>query len=164
MGEVVSEAEGLGQVTIDTKALRAALESEPGSVSVRLTKTLVDDLCDELEAAQAALENIHAMVGRRGSCIGAKAIVACVTDGILSMRESFGEARAIALEEAALKVEANLERNAYDEADSIRALADKPPGVVCVKREDLELARDMLVRPFAEPRRRAIDILDAVLK
>lgn len=137
---MVPEAEGLGQVTIDTKALRAALESEPGSVSVRLTKTLVDDLCDELEAAQAALENIHAMVGRRGSCIGTKAIVACVTDSILSMR------------------------NAYDEADSIRALADKPPGVVCVKREDLELARDMLVRPFAEPRRRAIDILDTVLK
>lgn len=141
---MVPEAEGLGQVTIDTKALRAALESEPGSVSVRLTKTLVDDLCDELEAAQAALENIHAMVGRRGSCIGAKAIVACVTDSILSMR------------------------NAYDEADSIRALADKPPGVVCVARDDLvRIRRNVAWAINGEERCCDTDILallEAVLK
>ncbi len=48
----------------------------------------------ERDAAVSALEDLHALVSRRGSCKGVPALLSCTADGITSMSESYAEARA----------------------------------------------------------------------
>ncbi len=45
----------------------------------------------ERDQARSALEDLHAMVSRRGSCVGVAALLSCTADGIESLRMGYAE-------------------------------------------------------------------------
>lgn len=141
-------------MTIDTAALRTQWMRMGGYATVnRLhAQPLILALIDELEAARAA-------------CIRWITAANKAWAELEAAEDQLEGIRAAALEEAAHTVAAAWGPAA---SDAIRALATQPPGVVCVKREDLARVRKNL-EWISEGEDRCVDhdllqLLDGMLK